>query len=159
MTDYDQAFCPSPECKDYGQRHQGNIAYRGRYGKNKDRALLYCRTCGTRFAATHGTALFGLHLPADLVGQIIHHAAEGMGVRAIGRVLHRDKDTVNRVILRVGKHCAVVLTNLLVSLQLTEVQLDELWTFVKKRRLLPRTTPRTGTAKPGCGRPLMPPPA
>jgi len=159
MSDYDQALCPNPDCKDFGQRHQGNIAHRGKYGKDKDRDLLYCRTCGSRFAANHGSALFGLHLPADLVGQIIHHAAEGMGVRATARVLHLDKDTVNRVILRVGEHCTDVLANLLVSLQLTEVQLDELWTFVKKRKLFPQTTRQNSTAKPGCGRPSIPPPA
>jgi hypothetical protein len=44
-----------------------------------------------------------------------------------------DKDTVNRVILRAGEHCANVLSCLLASLKLTEAQLDELWTFVKKR--------------------------
>ena len=31
-----------------------------------------CRTCGTRFAATQGSALFGLHLPAETIQQIIH---------------------------------------------------------------------------------------
>ncbi|MFN2343962.1 MAG: hypothetical protein ABR542_11450, partial [Desulfonatronovibrio sp.] len=59
-----------------------------------------------------------------------HHAAEGVGVRATARLLNLDKDTVNRVILRAGEHCAQVLSNLLTSLHLTEAQLDELWTFV-----------------------------
>ena len=33
-------------------RNQGNIAVRGKYGKDKSRELLYCRTCSQRFAAT-----------------------------------------------------------------------------------------------------------
>ena len=72
----------------------------------------------------------------DKIAQIIHHAAEGVGVRATSRLLDINKDTVNRVILRAGEHCEIVLSNLLRSLKLKEAQLDELWAFVKKRNLL-----------------------
>ncbi len=157
MSDLGQYFCPNQQCKDYGLRGNGNISIRGKYGKDKDRDLLYCRTCGKRFAATHASALFGLHLPADTIGQIIHHAAEGVGVRATARLLGLDKDTVNRVILRAGEHCARVLSDLLRSLQLTETQLDELWTFVKKRKVLTTSkTLRSSTVRPGSGQPSTP---
>ena len=136
MAELDKTFCPNKECKDYGLRNHGNIGKRGRYGKEKERELLYCKTCGKRFAATYATAFFGLHLPDDKIRQIIHHAAEGVGVRATARLLGIDKDTVNRVILRAGEHCEQVLSNLLSSLRMTEAQLDELWTFVKKRGVL-----------------------
>ena len=136
MTDVKNAFCPNIDCKDYGLQNHGNIAIRGKYGKNKDKDLLYCRTCGKRFASTRATAFFGLHLSDDKIAQIIHHAAEGVGVRATSRLLDINKDTVNRVILRAGEHCEIVLSNLLRSLKLQEAQLDELWAFVKKRNLL-----------------------
>lgn len=158
MSEFEQYFCPNEQCKEYGLRGHGNIGIRAKYGKNKNRDLLYCRTCGKRFAATRASALFGLHLPAETIRQIIHHAAEGVGVRATARLLGLDKDTVNRVILRAGEHCARVLSGLLTSLHLTEAQLDELWTFVKKRKVL--TTPetlRSNTGKRGSGRPSTPP--
>jgi transposase-like protein len=160
MSELDQCFCPNEECEDYGLRQRGNIAVRGKYGKDKSRDLLYCRTCGKRFAATRSSALFGLHLPALTIRQIIHHAAEGVGVRATARLLELDKDTVNRVILRAGEHCARVLSELLTSLELTEAQLDELWTFVKKRKVLaaPRTS-RANTGGHGSGQPSTRPPA
>ena len=59
----------------------------------------------------------------------------GASVRATARLLGLDKDTVNRVILRADEHCARVLSSLLTSLELHETQLDELWTFVKKRNV------------------------
>ena len=158
MSEFEQYFCPNKPCKDYGLRGHGNIGIRAKYGKDKNRDLLYCRTCGKRFAASRASALFGLHLPAETIRQIIHHTAEGVGVRATARLLGLDKDTVNRVILRAGEHCARVLSGLLTSLQLTEAQLDELWTFVKKRKVL--TTPetlRSSTGKGGSGRPSTPP--
>jgi transposase-like protein len=140
MEQLDQAFCPNEACKEYGLRGQGNIAVRGKYGKNKDRVLLYCKTCKTRFGETKGTPLFGLRLPKDTVRSIVHHAAEGVGVRATARLLGVSKDTVNRVIVRVGEHCERVLGSLLASLSLTEAQLDELWTFVKKRQARAKRT-------------------
>lgn len=108
MTNLEQYFCSNEQCKEYGLRGHGNISVRAKYGKEKSRVLLYCRTCGKRFAA------------------------KGVGVRATARLLELDKDTVNRVVLRAGEHCAKVLSELLTSLEMTEVQLDELWTFVKK---------------------------
>jgi hypothetical protein len=99
-----------------------------------------------------------LHLPPETIRQIIHHAAEGVGVRATARLLALDKDTVNRVILRAGEHCAHVLSGLLTSLDLTETQLDELWTFVKKRKVL--AAPKTSNASMGArgsGPPSTPP--
>jgi hypothetical protein len=122
-------------------RCQGNVAVRGKYGKDKSRDLLYCRICGKRFASTHDSALFGLHLPAGTIQQIIHHASEGVGVRAIARLIELDKDT--GVILRAGNHCANVLSGLLTSLKLTEAQLNELWTFIKKGKLWQRRKHRT----------------
>ena len=136
MANIENAFCPNKDCKDYGVQNHGNIAIRGKYGKDRDKDLLYCRTCGKRFASTRATAFFGLHLSDDKIAQIIHHAAEGVGVRATSRLLDINKDTVNRVILRAGEHCEIVLSNLLRSLKLKEAQLDELWAFVKKRNLL-----------------------
>ena len=152
MSNIENAFCLNKNCKDYGVRNQGNISKRGEYGKYKKRILLYCRTCGTRFAATKATAFFGLHLSEDTISQIIHHAAEGVGVRATARLMGIDKDTVNRVILRAGEHCELVLSNLLCSLNMTEVQLDELWAFVKKREMLVKKNSKRKLGRDGYGR-------
>ncbi len=136
MIDLSLKFCPNELCSDFSIRNKGNISIRGTYGKNKQKQLLYCRTCGKRFSDTRSTAFFGLHITEEQVRQIIHHAAEGVGVRATARLLNLDKDTVNRAILRAGEHCSRVISGLLQSLHLSEVQLDELWAFVKKRKLL-----------------------
>jgi hypothetical protein len=45
-------------------------------------------------------------------------------------------EKANDVILRIGVHCAKVPDRLLRSLPLTEVQLDELWSFVKKKKVM-----------------------
>ena len=155
MAEIDNSFCPNKDCKDYRIRNRGNIRYRGKYGKDKTKDLLYCRTCGKRFASTRATAFFGLHLSDEKIGQIIHHAAEGVGVRATARLLGLDKDTVNRVILRAGEHCQLVLSSLLRSLKLKEAQLDELWAFVKKRNVLANKSLSKNMEQSGSGQPLI----
>lgn len=155
MTEIDIAFCQNKDCKDYGLTNHGNITFRGKYGKNKTKDLLYCRTCGKRFASTRATAFFGLHLSDEKIEQIIHHAAEGVGVRSTARLLGINKDTVNRVILRAGEHCELVLSSLLRSLKLKETQLDELWSFVKKRKILVSQNLNKNLGKNGSGLPLI----
>jgi hypothetical protein len=80
-------------------------------------------------------------------------------MKVTSRLLEIDKDTVNRVHLRAGDHCAQVLSNLLRSMELTETQLDKLWTFVKKRKILTaKKTSSDSTDESGSGQPLTPPP-
>ena len=136
MLEIDFIYCPRKGCKDYGLRGNGNIGIRGNYGKNKNRKLLYCRTCGKRFAASTATAFYRLHLSEDIIRQIMLRAAEGDGVQSTARSLNIDKGIVHRVILRAGEQCESVLSNLLHSLKMTESQFDDLWTFVKNRRIL-----------------------
>ncbi len=148
----DQFFCPNKDCKDYGLRAQKNIGKRAVYGKD-DRLLLYCKTCKKTFSETRCTAFFGTKYSRKTIHMILRTVAEGNGVRATARILELSKDGVNRIILIAGGHCERVLSNLLTSLTLTEVQLDELWIFIKKNRARPRKISKTNMAEVGSGRP------
>jgi len=97
--------------------------------------MLYCKTCKKRFSETKCTAFFGTKYSSKTIAQIIKATAEGNGVRATARIMELDKDAVNRVILKVGEHCEQVLDNLLVQLGVTEIQMDELWSFIEKKTL------------------------
>lgn len=148
----DQFFCPNRDCKEYGLRNQDNIAVRATYGKDS-RRLLYCKTCKKRFSETQATAFFGFKYSRKTIQDIIRVVAEGNGVRATARILGLSKDGVNNVILKAGEHCERVLDNLLISLNLTEVQLDELWTFIKKNRTRRKWKTLPDTVQTGSGRP------
>jgi len=157
MVDLGLCFCPNEACKDYGLRGQGNLKAQFAYGVNKDRHMVACRTCKARFAETRCTAFFGSKFSGEQIGAILRTTAEGVGVRATGRILGLDKDAVNRVVLKAGEHCAKVLENLLVQLDLTEVQLDELWTFLDKKTL-PEMRAKMMAARSGSGRRSTPRP-
>jgi transposase-like protein len=134
VINLDKYSCCNAECKHYNLFAEGNIAVRAKYGINKDRYLLYCKTCGKTFAATRDTPLFKSHLPQDTVTQIIKLSAEGVGIRSMARILGISTKAVMSNIARLGEHCDHFLDDLVFSLDLQEVQLDELWTFVKKKR-------------------------
>jgi transposase-like protein len=99
-----RAFCClNPNCPDYGQRGQGNLTVPMRYGPQQ-RRLLRCRTCQARFSERKGTPLFGTQLPEDKVMALLHHIAEGVGVRKTGRLVGVNKNTVVRYCLLAGDH-------------------------------------------------------
>jgi len=56
-----------------------------------------------------------------------------MSIRATGRLLSVDKDTVNHWLPVLGVHCQHVLRYFLRHLHVRECQLDELWTFIAKK--------------------------
>jgi transposase-like protein len=153
MSEYRNIFCPNQECTDFHKTGLGNIARRGSYGKNHDKPLLYCKTCGKRFAATHDTPLFGAHLSDHVIFQVIHHAVEGTSVRGTSRLLGISKEAVNHAILKVGEYCKTNFGMMMQSLRMTEEQLDELWSFVKKKRLLTTQNSKKDLERNGFGQP------
>lgn len=135
MAIISEIFCINNDCKDYGIKNLGNIRTRGKYGKSKEKQLLYCRTCGQRFSYSRSTAFFGLRIPENKITQVIEKTANGVGIREIGRQLEISKDTANRVVLKAEKHCEVVLQNLLASLKIDKSQAGTLLSFIEKRKI------------------------
>ena len=128
----DEFFCPNKACSDYGKRGRGNIVLKERYGK-QNTALLRCKTCNKTFSENRGTPFFGLHTPKETVLQALAMLVEKGSIRGTARVMGVDKDTVASWLKRAGEHCEEVTDYLLRDLKLSQVQIDEIWSFVKKR--------------------------
>jgi transposase-like protein len=135
MVELEQFACDNKACKLYGLLNIGNIAVRARYGGNTKHTLLYCKNCGSTFTPTQKSPLYKAHLPPETIRDIVSLSSHGMGVRGIAEHLRISTKAVNRNIIKVGEHCAELLSNMIVSLQLPEIQLDEFWSFVKKNAL------------------------
>lgn len=130
--DTSRMFCPEPECPDYSQFGRGNLRPRRQYGK-QGRWMIKCTTCCGEFSERKGTVFFGLHAPEELICRTLLCVAEGNGIRGAGRIMGVDKDTVCRWVDRAGQHCEAVNNYLMTELRVDQVQLDELWSFVKKK--------------------------
>jgi transposase-like protein len=139
MLQISEYFCPNEECKQYGLRGQGNLIKSGTYKKGKEiKHMLKCKICGKRFSETRNTIFFNSHYDSATIGNIIRSTSEGNGIRATARILNLSKDSVNSVVLKAGKHADFVMSDLLRNLNLTECQMDELWSFINKKKLLQR---------------------
>jgi hypothetical protein len=85
MNDDLHAFCcQNPDCSDHGKRGHGNLTVCGRSGRQQPR-LLYCKTCKDRFSQGKGTPLFDSRLREDRAIAVLHHIAEGCGLRQTSR--------------------------------------------------------------------------
>jgi hypothetical protein len=82
--------CQNLDCPDYGKRGHGNLTVPMRYGTH-GRRLLRCRTCKARFSERKGTPLFDARLPEQKVVALLHHVAEGVGVRKTSRPGRREQ--------------------------------------------------------------------
>jgi transposase-like protein len=136
---YLDVTCPNPNCKRHAQKGFGNVVSNGTYRtRSTGKARLFlCRTCGKAFSSRSGTAFFNLRTPKKKVLMGLQLLAEGLGLRGSSRVLETKLDTARRWLAVAALHCEQVSDMLLRDLKLSQVQVDELWTFVKKNTKIP----------------------
>ena len=125
-------YCPNSKCALFGRVTGGRLERHAYYGADR-RVIYLCRECRQTFSENRGTFFFGLITPREKVLTALKMIAEGGGIRATGRAIGVDKDTVQRWVERAGKHSEEVSAYLTVDCHLSEAQLDALWTFVKKK--------------------------
>jgi LacI family transcriptional regulator len=102
--DLSRFCCLNEGCSDYGKRGTGNLTICARYGKDKRRRMLYCRTCKGRFSERKGTPLFGSKLPQDKAVSLFQHLSERCGVRSTARLVGVNRNTVVHYSRLAGPH-------------------------------------------------------
>jgi len=134
QIDTSMYFCPHEDCSNYGKVGTDNqIIGAGTYGKHHTQ-LLKCNVCKRRFSARRGTPLFDLKADEETFYDVIACLAEGNGIRAAARIKKVDKDTVSAWLDKASKHVQAVSRHLMVNRHFEAVQLDEFWSFVKKKK-------------------------
>ena len=108
MDDLSRFCCLNSDCPEHSKRGAGNLTVTHRYGPEKSRRMLRCRTCKARFSERKGTPLFGSHLTREKAVSVLHHIAEGNGVRKTGRLVGVNRETVARYGRKAGAHAAAL---------------------------------------------------
>jgi hypothetical protein len=97
--------------------------------------MIHCRTCKARFSERKSTVLEHAKLPVEKVVSVLEHLRDGNGTRATARLMHVSTNTVTRYLRLAGKHSQHLHAELVAySPQTKEVQYDEKWSFVEKKR-------------------------
>jgi transposase-like protein len=131
--EYPEYWCYNEECEDYGIKGLGNIVLKQRYGKD-NHALLRCRTCGHCFAETRGTMFFGLNTSTKEVLDTLAMLPEKGSIRGVARASGHDKNTICDWIKKAAAQCRQVTEYFLKNLHMSQVQVDEFWSFCKKNK-------------------------
>ncbi len=129
--DYTTCYCRSSKCPLYGQ-----VAPRARlkmHDWQRQGPRFRCERCSGVVSATTGTADVGRRTDLHTYLSGATALAEGLSIRATGRLVSVDKDTVNHWLPVLGQHCQGVMNYFFRNLHLHECQLDELWTFIHKK--------------------------
>jgi IS1 family transposase len=71
-------------------------------------------------------------VPAELLGRVAAALAEGLGIRAVARVFELDPDTVGAWLVEAADQLQAFSQYLLHDMQVTQVQLDELFAVVSE---------------------------
>ena len=119
-----------------------------RKGRSDGRQRWLCRACGRSFGITTGTALYRLKTPAAEVAQALLLVLRRGSLLAAEEVTGHKYETIGRWLRQAAAH-AEALTDVLVhDLHLSEVEVDEFWSFVRHKRGRPtRPAPaRAGAA-------------
>ena len=135
---YEQYSCPNEECEMHGRKACDNIGHRCWYGKEKDRELLYCKICRKTFSAERYTVFGQTKLPKEKFCKVLECLCKKMGVRGTASTVGVSTNTVSAVILSASQHFEAIHHVMLKELQLTEIQMDEFWSYIKKKRKMPR---------------------
>jgi transposase-like protein len=104
MDDLSRFCCLNSDCPEHGKRGAGNLTVRHRYGRDRSRRMLRCRACKARFSERKGTPLFRSHLSEETAVAVLHHLAEGVGVRKTGRLVGVNRETVASYGKKAGAH-------------------------------------------------------
>jgi transposase-like protein len=125
--------CPNVRCKFVGKPGSGSVVSNGTYFVGRARVRKFiCRHCGKVFNSRARTPFRWLHTPQRKVLMALKLLVKGLSLRGTAEVLEVKLDTVRNWLKRAAQHSAAVNHMLIRDLRLSQVQVDELWTFVKK---------------------------
>jgi transposase-like protein len=113
------AGCPAPQVV-----RNGTLGGRQRY---------HCRGCGAWFGETLGTPLYRLRTPPAEIGRALLVVMRRGSLRAAEEVTGHKYETISHWLKLAAKHAAALEDALVRDLELSAVEVDEFWSFVRRR--------------------------
>lgn len=127
--------CKNKECEMY--KEEGSIVVMKESKRKRPAPIYECLACHKRFSARRGTPLFGLRKDDEKIIKALHMLVEKGSIRGTARVIGVTKDTMCSWLKLAAKQADLVNDYFVKNLDFDQVQMDELWTFVKKKTTYP----------------------
>ena len=131
--DWGQA-CPNPDCDQYRLMKRGNVRSIATYGSQSGkRRIFQCKECGKQFAETQDTVFFDLRTPEEKVMIALKLLLRKVELTAISFALNVTEETTLEWLRRASEKAEEINQHLLREVKGTQVELDELWSFVLRK--------------------------
>jgi transposase-like protein len=95
-----------------------------------------CRDCRRSFRVTTGTAVAHLKTPVDEIARALLVVLRRGSLRAAEEITGHKYETIGQWLRRAGQQAEALTEVLVQDLHLTEVEVDEFWSFVRKKGTL-----------------------
>ncbi len=126
--------CPHPDCTYAQMINRGNIRAISTYlTQSGKRRIFQCTKCGTPFSETRDTVFFDLKTPEEKVMMALKMLLVKVDLAGISFVLGVTEETVLAWLQRAAHKAEEINAHLLRDLPVTQVQLDEMWSFIKRK--------------------------
>ena len=126
--------CPNPACSHYRLINRGNISAISTYlTQSGKRRIFRCGACEKPFSETRDTVFFDLRTPEDKVIMALKMLLVKVALSDIGFVLGVTEATVLEWLRRAAQQAHELNIHLLRDLPVTQVQLDEMWNFIRRK--------------------------
>lgn len=124
--------CPNKDCRVYNKIGLFNVV---RNGKQSNGTQKYkCTDCGRNLVRTINTPFFHKHLSKKEITRICRMLSERTSFRAIARITEHHLDTIRGIADSVAQHSKKFNQYFVQELKLTPIEVDEMWSFVKKKK-------------------------
>ncbi len=114
----------NPACAHCGHRQTV------RKGHTRGQQRWRCVECGRSFGPTTGTAVYRLKTPVEEVARALLVVLRRGSLRAAEEITGHKYETIGRWLRQAAAHADALTDALVHDLHLTEVEVDEFWSFV-----------------------------
>lgn len=104
-----------------------------RNGTRRGKQRWLCRSCRRTFGPTTGTAVAGVRTDVAEIAQALLVVLRRGSLRAAEAVTSHKAETISGWVRRAAAHAEVLTEVLVRDLQLSEVEVDEFWSFVRTK--------------------------
>jgi transposase-like protein len=127
-------YCRMPQCPLFGQvAPRAQLAW---HDWHRQAPRWRCRSCRILVSARTGTAYAGIRTEITTYLRGAVALAEGLSIRATGRLLGVDKDTVNHWLPALGRHCQGVMNYFFRNLHLCGVSVGRAGRLSSRRKTI-----------------------
>jgi transposase-like protein len=116
--------CPSADCA------QPHVI---RNGSKNGRKRFHCRGCGRFWGETEGTPVYGLRTPVAEIAHALLIVMRRGSLRAAEEITGHKYETIGIWLRRAAAHAAALTEVFTQDLHLSQVEIDEFWSFVQKK--------------------------